>query len=428
MTRGPDSQFPKSQARTLPRVRLHSGKDKPVRQKHPWIFSGAIQQVEGGPSPGGLIDVEDARGDWLARGYYNSQSQISVRILSWDREEVVDAIFWRRRMAAAANARAALAADPGTTAYRLIYAESDGLPGLVVDCYAQSCDVGGGEAVAAGAGEWLAVQFLTAGVEASRTEILDALEGLFVPRGIVDRSDVAVRRHEGLPLRRELCRGVAPPPDLEILENGLRFHVDLLSGQKTGFYLDQRENRRIVGAHARGRRALNAFSYTGAFGVYALAGGALHVTNVDSSYEALEGAEAALRLNGFDPDRQSEGIAGDVFQVLRAFRDEGRQFDLVILDPPKFARGKSDLPAATRGYKDINLLGFKLLAPGGLLATFSCSGSVTPDLFQKVVFGASLDAGRDAQILAKLGQGPDHPILLSFPEGEYLKGLLCRVT
>jgi 23S rRNA (cytosine1962-C5)-methyltransferase len=428
MTREQVSPLPRSGLTGLPVARLHPGKDKPVRQKHPWIFSGAIQQVEGSPSPGGLIDVEDARGDWLARGYYNSQSQISIRILSWDREEIVDATFWRHRLAAAAHARAALAADPGTTAYRLIYAESDGLPGLVVDCYAQSRDDGGGESGAASAGEWLVVQFLTAGVETSRMEILDALEGLFAPRGIVDRSDVAVRRHEGLPLRRELCRGVAPPPDLEILENGLRFHVDLLSGQKTGFYLDQRENRRIVGAHAQGRRVLNAFSYTGAFGVYALAGGALHVTNVDSSYEALEGAEAALRLNGFDPDRQSEGIAGDVFQVLRAFRDEGRQFDLVILDPPKFARGKSDLPAATRGYKDINLLGFKLLAPGGLLATFSCSGSVTPDLFQKIVFGASLDAGRDAQILTKLGQGPDHPILLSFPEGEYLKGLLCRVT
>jgi 23S rRNA (cytosine1962-C5)-methyltransferase len=239
---------------------------------------------------------------------------------------------------------------------------------------------------------------------------------------------VGVRRQEGLQPRREVCRGVAPPADLEIREHGLRFPVDLLGGQKTGFYLDQRENRRIVGAHAEGRRVLNAFSFTGAFGVHALAGGALHVTNVDGSYEALEGAEAALRLNGFDPDQKSEGVAGDVFQVLRAFRDEGRQFDLVILDPPKFARGKSDLPAATRGYKDINLLGLKLLAPGGLLATFSCSGSVSPDLFQKVVFGASVDARRDAQILAKLGQAADHPILLSFPEGEYLKGLLCRVA
>jgi 23S rRNA (cytosine1962-C5)-methyltransferase len=201
-----------------------------------------------------------------------------------------------------------------------------------------------------------------------------------------------------------------------------------LAGQKTGFYLDQRDNRRIVAGHARGRRVLNAFSFTGAFGVYALAAGATHVANVDSSHEALVGAETALRLNGFDPDTQAEAIAGDVFQVLRSFRDEGRRFDLVILDPPKFAKSKAELDGATRGYKDINLLGLKLLAPGGLLATFSCSGLVTADLFQKIVFGASVDAGREAQIIARLGQGADHPIRLSFPEGEYLKGLLCRAV
>jgi 23S rRNA (cytosine1962-C5)-methyltransferase len=417
------AQASRSQPAGLPVVHLGAGKDKPVRQRHPWIFSGAIRQVEGSPSPGDLIEVADAQGEWLARGYYNPLSQISVRLMSWERDEVIDAAFWSRRLASASAARAGLAADTHTTAYRLVYAESDSLPGLVVDRYAQSRALGG-----AWEGSWLVVQFLTAGVEARRAEILEALEALFVPSGIVDRSDVPVRRQEGLQPRRELCRGVAPPPDFEIFENGLRFQVDLLGGQKTGFYLDQRENRRIVGVHAKGRRVLNAFSFTGAFGIYALAGGASHVTNVDSSYEALERAEAAMRLNDFDPDRQSEGIVGDVFQVLRAFRDEGRQFDLVILDPPKFAKGKSDLPRATRGYKDINLLGFKLLAPGGLLATFSCSGAVTPDLFQKVVFGASLDAGREAQILAKLGHGPDHPILLSFPESEYLKGLLCRVA
>jgi 23S rRNA (cytosine1962-C5)-methyltransferase len=423
MTTEPNHQLPSTQSAVFPVARLHPGKDKPVRQRHPWIYSGAIRQVDGSLAPGGLIEVADAQGQWLARGYYNPHSQIAIRILTWNPDEAIDAAFWQRRLSAAAAARAGLAADPGTTAYRLAYAESDGLPGLVVDRYAGIAAPGGSSGDA-----WLVVQFLTAGVEARRAEILDALEALFAPRGIVDRSDVGVRRQEGLPLRRELCRGAAPPAGLEIRENGLRFQADLWGGQKTGFYLDQRENRRIVGAHAQDRRVLNAFSFTGAFGVYALAGGALHVTNVDSSYEALEGAEAALRLNGFDPDRQAEGIAGDVFQVLRAFRDEGRQFDLVILDPPKFARGKSDVPAAARGYKDVNLLGFKLLAPGGLLATFSCSGSVTPDLFQKVVFGAALDAGRDAQIVAKLGQGFDHPILLSFPEGEYLKGLLCRVT
>ena len=395
-------------------IYLQPGKDKPVRQRHPWIFSGAVARVEGQPGPGDLVDVADARGEWLARGYYNARSQIVVRLLTWQRDEAPggpgDAAFWHTRLAAAAAMRAELPLEPETTAYRLVYAESDGLPGLVVDRY----------------GDWLVVQFLTLGVEVRRELLLGLLVELFAPRGIVERSDATVRRQEGLELRSGLVRGDAPPPDLEIREHGLRFRVDLLGGQKTGFYVDQRENRRIVGARARDRRVLNAFSLTRACGGYALAGGAAHVTNVDTSYDALVGAEAALRLNGFDPDRQAESICGDVFQVLRTFRDEGRQFDLVILDPPKFARSKAELEGATRGYKDINLLGLKLLAPGGLLATFSCSGLVTPDLFQKIVFGASIDAGRSAQIIAKLSQGPDHPILLSFPEGEYLKGLMVR--
>ncbi len=395
-----------------PTVRLQPGKDKPVRQHHPWIFSGALDRVDGQPAPGDLVDVADARGEWLARGYYNPRSQIVVRLLTWARDEACGAAFWERRLAAAAAARAGLGLAPATTAYRLVYAESDGVPGLIVDRY----------------GDWLVVQLLTLGVEARRELLIERLAGLFSPRGIVERSDATVRRQEGLPLRSGLAWGQAPPADLEILENGLRFQVDLLGGQKTGFYLDQRENRRIVAGHAAGRRILNAFSFTGAFGVYALAAGAGHVTNVDASYDALAGAEAALRLNGFDPDRQAESICGDVFQVLRSFRDQGRQFDAVILDPPKFARSKAELDAAARGYKDINLLGLRLLAPGGLLATFSCSGLVTPDLFQKIVFGASVDAGRDVQILAKLGQGPDHPILLSFPEGEYLKGLVGRMA
>ena len=396
-------------------VYLHPGKDKPVRQRHPWIFSGAVARVEGQPGPGDLVDVADARGEWLARGYYNARSQIIVRLLTWQRDEVpaglADAEFWRSRLAAAAAARGELHLEPDTTAYRLVYAESDGVPGLIVDRY----------------GDWLVVQLLTLGVEARRELLMELLAELFSPRGIVERSDATVRRQEGLELRSGLVWGKAPPSDLEIREHGLRFQVDLPGGQKTGFYVDQRANRRIVGAQAAGRRVLNAFSFTGAFGVYALAGGAEHVTNVDTSFDALTGAEAALRLNGFDPDRQAESICGDVFQVLRAFRDEGRLFDLVILDPPKFARSKAELEGAARGYKDVNLLGLRLLRPGGLLATFSCSGLVTADLFQKIVFGASVDAGRDAQVLARLSQGPDHPILLSFPEGEYLKGLLCRV-
>ncbi|MGQ9491123.1 MAG: class I SAM-dependent rRNA methyltransferase [Anaerolineae bacterium] len=393
-------------------VYLHPGKEKPVLGQHPWIFSGAVARVEGAATGGDLVEVADARGRWLARGYYNPHSQIVVRLLTWDAAEAVDESFWRRRLAAAAALRETLALAPVTNAYRLVHAESDRLPGLVVDRY----------------GDWLVVQFLTLGVESRRELLLHLLAELFAPAGIVERSDVAVRRQEGLPLRSGLVWGAAPPAELVVEEHGLRFMVDLLGGQKTGFYVDQRENRRLVAGYAAGRRVLNAFSFTGAFGVYALAAGAQHVTNVDSSFEALACAEATLRLNGFDPDRQADAICGDVFQVLRAMRDEGRQFDLVILDPPKFARSKAELAGATRGYKDINLLGLKLLAPGGLLATFSCSGLVTPDLFQKIVYGAGVDAGRDMQIIAKLGQGPDHPILLSFPEGEYLKGLLCRVA
>lgn len=392
-------------------VTLHPGKDKPVRGHHPWIFSGAVARVEGGPAPGDLVDVTDAAGRWLARGYYNPRSQIVVRLLTWRADEAINDDFWRRRLAAAGAMRSELGLTPATDAYRLVHAESDGLPGLVVDRY----------------GDWLAVQFLTLGVEVRRDLLLSLLAELYAPAGIVERSDATVRRQEGLSLRSGPAWGQSPPPDLVIREHGLRFPADLMGGQKTGFYVDQRENRRIVAAHAGGKRVLNAFSFTGAFGVYALAEGAAHVTNVDSSYEALAGAELALRLNGFDPDHQAEAICGDVFQVLRAFRSEERQFDLVILDPPKFARSKAELDGAARGYKDINLLALGLLRPGGLLATFSCSGLVTPDLFQKIIFGASIDAGREVQVLAKLSQGPDHPLLLSFPEGEYLKGLLCRV-
>jgi len=393
-------------------VQLAVGKDKPVRQLHPWVFSGAIRHTHGAPEPGEVVEVVDARGDWLARGYYNPKSQIVVRILSWDHGEKIDREFWARRLMAAAEMRNALELTRDTTGYRLAFAESDRLPGLIVDRY----------------GDWLSVQFLTLGVDIRKEILVDLLMGLFRPAGIVDRSDPVARRQEGLRTEGGLLAGRTPPEDLQIIEHGLRFPVDLLAGQKTGFYLDQRENRRLVAQLARSKRVLNAFSFTGAFAVHALAGGAVHVTNVDTSIEALEGAETALRLNGFDPDAQAEGIHGDVFQVLRGLRDEGRQFDMVILDPPKFARSKADLDGAARGYKDINLLGMRLLAPGGILATFSCSGLVTPDLFQKIVFGASVDAGRTAQVVARLTQASDHPLLLTFPEGEYLKGLLARMA
>ncbi len=395
-------------------VQLASGKDKPVRQRHPWVFSGAIRETRGNPAPGDVVDVVDDRRNWLARGYYNAKSQIVVRILTWDEAEPIDEAFWVRRLTAAAGLRSALGltSSKDTTGYRLAFAESDLLPGLIVDRY----------------DDWLSVQFLTLGVDVRRELLTRLLMELFKPAGIVDRSDPIARRQEGLRTDPGLAAGREPPPELTIAEYGLRFPVDLLGGQKTGFYLDQRENRRMVAAFAADKRVLNAFSFTGAFAVHALKQGAAHVTNVDTSLEALEGAEAALRYNGFDPDTQADAIQGDVFQVLRGFRDEGRQFDLVILDPPKFARSKGELDGALRGYKDINLLAMRLLKPGGFLATFSCSGLVTPDLFQKVVFGASIDAGRTMQVVAHLTQAPDHPLLLTFPEGEYLKGLLARAA
>jgi 23S rRNA (cytosine1962-C5)-methyltransferase len=270
----------------------------------------------------------------------------------------------------------------------------------------------------------------TLGIERHKTRLAQLLLELTGARSVSERSDMAARQQEGLSETGGLLAGVQPEPRTVIHEGDLRFVVDLARGQKTGFYLDQRENRRRAAAYCAGRRVLNAFSYTGAFAVHALAAGAAHVTNLDSSVDALELGEENLRLNGFDPDRQAASLAGDVFHVLRDWRDaptEETTFDVVILDPPKFVHSHQNLERGLRGYKDINLLALHLLRPGGILITCSCSGLVSSDLFQKVVFGAAVDAGRDVQILARLHQAGDHPVALTFPEGEYLKGLICQV-
>jgi 23S rRNA (cytosine1962-C5)-methyltransferase len=409
----------KTEVRAGPRVKephvvLKPGKDKPVRQRHPWVFSGAIAHIVGEPADGDLVSVLDSGGQWLACGYLNRRSQIIVRLLSWQHDETVNDNFWRGRLQRALHARQALAASQTTNAYRLVNAESDGLPGLIVDRY----------------GDWLVVQFLTVGLAQRQALFVRLLDELLSPAGIYERSDVDVRSHEGLSPATGLLSGLAPPSPLWITENGLQFGVSLAEGQKTGFYLDQRENRAHLAralAAMPGARVLNCFSYTGAFSVYALAAGAAHVTNLDSSYPALVLAEENLRRNGFDPDQQANGLAGDVFQVLRDLRGQRVAFDAVILDPPKFAHTQAQVLAATRGYKDINLLALHLVRPGGLLATFSCSGLVSTDLFQKVVFGAALDARREVQVSGRFTHSADHPVLLSFPEGEYLKGLLCQV-
>ncbi len=390
------------------RVILKPGRDKPVRQRHPWVFSGAIERIQGTAKDGDIVHVCDASGACLATGYLNRRSQIVVRVLSWNPDEKVDGAFWRRLLGRALQGRSRLIDDPYTDAYRIVNAESDGLPGLVVDRY----------------GPWLVMQCLTLGMALRRDELAAQIAGLVPAAGIFARDDADVRLKEGLGLESGLVRGDMPPDRVEIAENGHRFAVDITRGHKTGFYLDQRENRLKVASHCAGVDVLNVFAYTGGFGVYASKAGAASVTNLDSSADALALAVENVRLNGCAPQ---EMVAGDAFQVLRRYRDQGRSFDVVILDPPKFATSQAQVIAASRGYKDINLLAMQLLRPAGILATFSCSGLVSADLFQKIVFGASIDARREGQILEYLAQGPDHPVLLTFPESAYLKGLICRV-
>ncbi|MGD9099224.1 MAG: class I SAM-dependent rRNA methyltransferase [Anaerolineae bacterium] len=397
---------------SFPRLTLKPKRDRSVRQRHPWLFSGAIARSDDGAQDGELVDVFSSGGEWLARGYLNRRSQIAVRLLTWEQEQAIDDAFWRARLERAMAGRAALQADPGVTAYRLVNAESDGLPGLVVDRY----------------GEWLVLQALTLGVEQCKGELVRALMALDLGevRGVYERSDVEVREKEGLEAVTGLLWGEEPPDLVEISEHGYRFLVDLKAGHKTGFYLDQRENRARLPAYCAGTEALNAFAYSGAFGVYALSGGAAHVTHVDTSEEALTLARRHVQLNGMAEADVTCEVA-DVFAQLRAYRAVGRQFDLIVLDPPRFARSYSHIKRASRGYKDINWIAFQLIRTGGVLMTFSCSGLVSRELFQKIVFGAALDAGRDVQIVAHLSQAADHPISLNFPEAAYLKGLICRV-
>jgi len=393
-----------------PVLTLKPGREKSVRSLHPWIFSGAVARVEGNPGSGETVDVHTATGDWLCRASYSPQSNMRARVWTWNAPEIVDDDFFKRRIHNAVELRRELHLTQTTGMYRLIHAESDGLPGLIVDRYNQV----------------LVVQFLTAGAEAWQDTILQVLANLEDVSCIYERSDADVRALEGLPVRSGLRYGQLPSQPMIIPENGLQFMVDVTTGHKTGFYLDQRENRLIFREMTASKDVLNCFCYSGAFGVYALAGEARSVASVDSSADALVLARQNLALNGLKPDAHTF-IEGDVFQVLRLFRDQGRSFDVIVLDPPKFAPTAAQAERAARGYKDINLLAFKLLRPGGLLFTFSCSGGVSLDLFQKIVAGAALDAGVQAAVLRKMSAGPDHPIRLSFPEGSYLKGLVCRV-
>jgi len=386
---------------------LKKGREKSVKRRHPWIYSGAVEHVAGKPAPGDTVEVRSAAGEALALAAFSPASQIRARVWSFDAASTIDAGFFGARLRAALALRDLLPAARHTNALRLVHGESDGLPGLVVDRYA---DV-------------LVAQFLAAGVERWREAILDALAEATGCEAIYERSDAEVRTLEGLEPRAGFARGNRNARRCPIIEYGLNFRVDVEEGQKTGFFLDQRENRQRVRALAAGREVLDCFAYTGGFSLAALAGGARRVTAVESSAPALEVARENLAANQLDASRIALERA-DVFGHQRLLRDRGASFDLVVLDPPKFAPTAAQARNAARAYKDINLLALKLLAPGGLLATFSCSGGVSAELFQSIVAGAAVDAGLEAKILERFGAAADHPVALEFPEGEYLKGLL----
>ena len=386
---------------------LKRGREKSLKRRHPWIFSGAIERVEGKPETGETVEVRSADGQTLALAAWSPQSQIRARAWTFDTGRQVDAGFLQDRIARALALRSTLEAQQHTNAMRLVHGESDGLPGLVVDRY----------------GDVLVAQFLSAGVERWREAILDALAKTSGCEAIYERSDAEVRTIEGLSPRAGFVRGNRDARRCAIVEYGLNFRVDVESGQKTGFFLDQRENRQRVRALAAGRDVLDCFAYTGGFSIAALAGGAQRVLAVESSAPALEVARENLAANSLAPARV-EFTQADVFAHLRLLRDRGAAFDLVVLDPPKFAPTAAQASNAARAYKDINLLALKLLRAGGLLATFSCSGGVPAPLFQSIVAGAAVDAGVEAKILERFAAAPDHPVALEFPEGEYLKGLL----
>lgn len=397
----------------MPSLFLKAGREKSLLRRHPWIFSGGIAQVEGNPAPGETVELISSKGEFLARAAFSPSSQIRARVWTFDPSEAMDEDFFRRRIRRAIAARSTplLFGEHGkkTDAIRLIYAESDGLPGLIVDRYADT----------------LVVQYLSTGAEYWRETIADLLVELMDLTSIYERSDADVRELEGLPAQVGLLRGSIHHDLLTITENNLLFKVDLTHGHKTGFYLDQRTNRLRMRTLANGRDVLDCFCYTGGFTVNALSGGAKSVLSVDASADALALCRENVALNDLPADRHTI-LEGDVFQLLRKFRDENRTFDLIVLDPPKFAPTAAQAEKAARGYKDINLLAFKLLRPEGILVTFSCSGGVDADLFQKIVAGAALDAGVEAQILEHLEQASDHPVALNFPEGAYLKGLVCE--
>ncbi len=395
----------------LPVAIIKSGREKSLLRRHPWIFSGAIQKITGAAAAGATIAVENNKQQRLGLGAYSPHSQIRIRMWCFEPSENVNETFFRSTIARALQARSALKSSDRTNLQRLIFAEADNLPGLIVDRYA----------------DYLVAQFLTTGAEYHKQQIVKILQEYFPAYNIYERSDDAARQKEGLPLYSGVLAGKPPTDLVQVQEGDSLFWVDLQHGHKTGFYIDQSNSRQQIKKYAcGGREILNCFSYTGGFTVAALQAGAQKVTNIESSATILEVLNKNLELNRIAADR-NENITGDVFQVLRHFRDSSRKFDIIILDPPRFADSRRQINKAARGYKDINWLACRLIKPAGILITFSCSAAIQPDLFQKMVADAALDAGRSAQIMQNLNQSADHPVALHFPESAYLKGLVCRI-
>ncbi|WP_243974017.1 class I SAM-dependent methyltransferase [Vibrio natriegens] len=392
-------------------IYLVKGREKSVKRKHPWIFSRGINKVEGEPALGETVDVFTHDGKWLAKAAYSPESQIRARIWSFEKEDINKAFFVKRFKDAQLLREDVIERD-GLTGYRLVAAESDGLPGVTIDRYQN----------------FFVCQLLSAGAEYNKQAIVDALVECFPDCNVYERSDVSVRKKEGLKETTGVLHGEEPPKSVVIEENGVKISVDIVGGHKTGFYLDQRDSRQQAMKYMKDKEVLNCFSYTGGFGLYALKGGAKRVINADVSQPALDTAKFNAELNEFDiSKKRAVFLNADVFKLLREYRDQGTQFDVVIMDPPKFAESKAQLNGACRGYKDINMLAMQILKPGGTLLTYSCSGLMDQVLFQKIIADAAVDANRQVKFVERFEQAADHPTDTAYPEGFYLKGFACKV-
>ncbi|WP_234493759.1 class I SAM-dependent methyltransferase [Vibrio maritimus] len=391
-------------------IHLVKGRDKSLRRKHPWVFSRGISRVDGTPELGETVDVYAHNGEWLAKAAYSPNSQIRARVWSFKKQDI-DVEFFIQQIQQAQLLREDIIERDGLTGYRLIAAESDGLPGVTIDRY----------------GNFLVCQLLSAGAEYQKEALVQALIHCFPECSIYERSDVSVRKKEGLEERTGVIHGESPDKPVVIEENGVKISVDIINGHKTGFYLDQRDSRFQAQKYVKDKEVLNCFSYTGGFGLYALKGGAKRVINADVSQLALDTAKHNAELNGFTEKKKAVFLNADVFKLLREYRDQGTKFDVVIMDPPKFAESKAQLNGACRGYKDINMLAMQILKPGGTLLTYSCSGLMDGNLFQKIIADAAVDANRSVKFVERFEQAADHPTDTAYPEGFYLKGFACKV-